>query len=121
MARILFVDDDPFTLETLQKSVQLFGHLALLANSGAQALAMATKDPPDLIMTDMRLPDMDGLTLVNQLKQDPSTAGIAVVILSASPELDAAELTQAAGARDYLLKPVRLQTLKEIIERYAPH
>jgi CheY-like chemotaxis protein len=119
MARILFVDDDPFTLEMLDKSVQIFGHEALLANCGEQALRLAEAQPPDLIMTDMRLPDMDGLVLLNQLKQGQATAHIAVVMLSASPELDAAELTRAAGAKDYLLKPVRLQTLQEVIERYT--
>jgi CheY-like chemotaxis protein len=119
MARILFVDDDPFTLETLRKSVQLFGHDAILASSGAEALTLAAERAPDLIIADMRLPDMGGLALIDQLNQDPNTAGIAVVILSAGPELDAAGLAQAAGAKDYLLKPVRLQTLQQVIDRYA--
>jgi CheY-like chemotaxis protein len=121
MARILFVDDDPFTLETLRKSVQLFGHDAILASSGSQALTLAAERTPDLIIADMRLPDLGGLALIDQLKQNPDTAGIPVVILSAGPELDAAEQAQAAGASDYLLKPVRLQTLQQVIERYATH
>ena len=119
MARILFIDDDPFTLEMLSKSVQIFGHEALLAYSGVQSLALAASQAPNLIMMDMRLPDMDGLTLLNQLKHNPATAHIAVIMLSASPELDAAQMTQLAGAEDYLLKPVRLQTLQDVIQRHS--
>lgn len=119
MARILFVDDDPFTLETLSKSAQILGHQAILANSGEQALAIAASEAPDLILSDMRLADMDGLSLLGRLKDSASTAGITVVMLSASPELDAAEMAHAAGAKDYLLKPVRLRTLEEVIERHA--
>jgi CheY-like chemotaxis protein len=119
MARIMFVDDDPFTLEMLNKSVQIFGHEAILANTGEQALALSQSESPDLILTDMCLPDMDGLMLLKNLRQAPATKEVAVVILSASPELDVVELTQSAGAKEYLLKPVRLQTLQEVIERYT--
>jgi CheY-like chemotaxis protein len=119
MARILFVDDDPFTLEMLNKSVQIIGHEAILAYSGEQALSLSKTQSPDLILTDMRLPDMDGLALLKNLKQAPATREITVVVLSASPELDAAEITRSAGAKEYLLKPVRLQTLQEVIERYT--
>lgn len=119
MARILFIDDDPFTLETLTKAVEVFGHQALLANTGKEGLESAMHESPDLIFTDMSLPDMDGLALVNQLKSNPTIANIPVLVLSASPVLDAIELAKAAGAADYLTKPIRLQTLLEIIELYS--
>jgi two-component system, cell cycle response regulator DivK len=119
MATILFVDDDPLTLEMLSKSVQLFGHEAILASSGKQALTLVATCSPDLIMTDMSLPDMDGLTLVRRLQQDATTKDIAVVVLSASAEMDIAELVRAAGAKDFLPKPVRLNTLQEVIQRYT--
>lgn len=119
MARILFVDDDPFTLETLDKSVQIFGHQAILASTGKQGLDMARSHIPDLIMLDMRLPDMDGLTILKNLRLTPSTAPIPVVVLSASPEVDFAEVSQAAGADNILNKPIRLQTLQDVIQRYV--
>jgi CheY-like chemotaxis protein len=119
MARILFVDDDPFTLETLNKSVQIIGHQAILASSGKQGLDMARSHIPDLIMLDMRLPDMDGLTILKNLRLTPSTAPIPVVVLSASPEVDFVEVSQAAGADNILNKPIRLQTLQDVIQRYA--
>lgn len=119
MARILFVDDDPYTLETLNKSVQIFGHQAILASSGEQGLDMAKLHIPDLIMLDMRLPDMDGLSILHNLRHTPSTAPIPVVVLSASPEVDFAEVSQAAGANNTLNKPIRLQTLQDIIQHYT--
>ena len=91
MARVLFVDDDPYTLETLNKSVEILGHQAILASSGKEALTLAAEQIPDLIITDMMLPDMDGLVLLNLLSQDITTAPIPVVMLSASPEIDIAD------------------------------
>lgn len=119
MARILFVDDDPNTLETLTKSVQLFGHQAVVAKTGQEALEQAAAQSPDLIMTDMMLPDMDGLQLLRHLQKDAASAHIPVVMLSASPEIDVAEISQAAGAETFLTKPVRLQTLIDVIQRYT--
>lgn len=119
MARILFVDDDPLTLETLKRSVELFGHQAVLASSGETAQALVIEQPPDLIMTDMNLPDTDGLSLVKQLKENPHSADIPVVVLSASPEVDAGEISLAAGAEEFLTKPVRLDKLQSVIEHYT--
>ena len=119
MDRILFVDDDPNMLETLDRSAQLFGHQAMTADCGTDALRLALTGAPDLIMTDMMLPDMDGLALLNRLRQDSTTASIPVVILSASPEVDLAQMSQLGGADSYLSKPVRLQTLQQVIEHYT--
>lgn len=119
MARILFIDDDPMTLETLKRSIELFGHQAVLARSGEQAQELVVEQTPDLIMTDMNIPDMDGISLVKQFKQDPQTAQIPVVVLSASPEIDAGEISLAAGAEEFLTKPVRLEKLQSVIDRYT--
>jgi CheY-like chemotaxis protein len=119
MARILFVDDDPLTLETLKKSVEIFGHEAILASSGEQAQLLIGEQAPDLILTDMRLPDMDGLSLVKIIKNNPKVAEIPVIMLSASPEMDASQVSLEAGAEEFLAKPVRLQTLQMVIERYT--
>jgi CheY-like chemotaxis protein len=119
MARILFVDDDPLTLETLKRSVELFNHQAIQASSGSQARQLAEDSLPDLILTDMRLPDMDGLSLVKALKGNPATAAIPIVVLSASVEADVADVCRAAGAEEFVPKPVRLQALQDLIARYT--
>jgi CheY-like chemotaxis protein len=119
MARILFVDDDPLTLQTLKKSVELFGHQAILAHSGGEALALAIEQTPDLVLIDMSLPDMNGLALIQRFQQEKLLKDIPLVMLSASPELDASQLAMSAGAREFLSKPVRLQTLQQTIQRYT--
>ena len=119
MARILFVDDDPLTLETLKRSVELFDHEAITASSGGEAKTLVTDQPPDLIMIDMNLQDMDGLTLVRQLKGNPVVAEVPLVVLSASPEMDAGDLSLAAGAAEFVAKPIRLQDLQDVINRHT--
>jgi len=117
MALILFVDDDPLTLEVLKKAVEIFGHQAILAFSGKEALTQAASASPDLVLVDMRLNDMDGLSVVSTLRANPATASIPAVILSAGQELDALERAQAAGAMTYLHKPVQLQALLDLIDQ----
>ena len=119
MAHILFIDDDPMTLETLKRSIELFGHQAILASSGEQAQKLVIEQSPDLIMTDMNLPDTDGISLLKQFKENPRTAGIPVVVLSASPEIDATDIARTAGAEEFLTKPVRLDKLQSVIDRYT--
>ena len=119
MARLLFVDDDPFTLETLAKAAEVLGHQALIANSGKEAYKLATEQLPDLIFSDMRLTDTDGASLIDLLLSQETTAQIPMFILSASPSEDAVERSHAAGARAYLNKPIRLQTLIDLIQEYT--
>lgn len=118
-ALILFVDDDPFTLETLSKAALVLGHRAIVADTCESAMTQAAEKSPDLIFTDIRLSDIDGISLVEQLKKHERTAEIPVIVLSASPEIDMGEGAQAAGAIAYLHKPVRLNTLQDVIQMYA--
>jgi len=119
MALLLFIDDDLYTLEALTRAAQVLGHQALTAESGQEGLKLATEHLPDLIFLDMYLDDMDGITLIEQLRQQESTAHIPVFVLSASPAVDAAQRAQAAGAKAYLDKPIRLSTLLEIVQKYT--
>jgi CheY-like chemotaxis protein len=119
MARLLFIDDDTDTLLTLKKAVEMFGHQPTLASTGQQALQLAAQLLPDLIFVDHNLTDMSGLEVVGCLRQNAETANIPVMMLSAGPELNAAERAKAAGVREYLLKPVRLQTLLDVIKKYT--
>jgi len=119
MARVMFVDDDPLTLETLQKATQIFGHEAFLAETGRDALRMASQQPPDLIFVDKSLPDMDGFKLVRELSRLERTQNVPILMLSAGPELDSVDAARSAGARDYLSKPIRLHTLLVAIKKYT--
>ena len=119
MARLLFIDDDTDTLLTLKKAVEMFGHQPTLASTGEQGLRVAAQLLPDLIFVDHNLTDMSGMDVVEGLRQNAETTNIPVMMLSAGPELDAAERAKAAGVREYLLKPVRLQILLDVIQKYT--
>jgi CheY-like chemotaxis protein len=119
MTRVLFIDDDPFTLETLTRAAQLLGHQAMVAGTGEDATRLVKEEAPDVIFTDMQLPDTDGANLVGELRKLEITAHIPMYILSASPIVDAVERARAAGATAYLNKPIRLQTLLEILEKHS--
>lgn len=119
MALILFIDDDPYTLETLTHAVEVLGHRAMIADSGRKALDIITHQLPDLIFTDLRLADSDGISLIHQFKQQQSTANIPIIVLSASPETSAVEGMRAAGISAYITKPIRLDVLKDIIQKYT--
>ena len=119
MARILFVDDDPDTLETMTRAVQIFGHQAVIASNGQEALVKAVSSQPNLIFIDMRLPDISGHELISQLNRLEGLKDVPICMLTASVEQEAEDLAKAAGASEYLNKPVRLQKLIEIIRLYT--
>jgi CheY-like chemotaxis protein len=117
LARILFADDDPFTLITLTKAVEVLGHQALSAGTGREAAHLASSQKPDLIFIDLRLPDVSGLEVVRWLSK--RLEGIPIFLLSAGPEVDVVEQARQAGARGFISKPIRLQTLQELIQNHV--
>jgi CheY-like chemotaxis protein len=117
MARILFVDDDPMTLDMLSKIISLSGHQALTAVTAGKGLEIAATEQPDIILVDMNMPDMDGLAFLRALHQQPETAKIPALMLSASAELDVEEQVKEAGGQGYLAKPLNITKFLEIIEQ----
>jgi two-component system cell cycle response regulator DivK len=118
MALILFVDDDPLTLETYSTIIGYYGHDILLASTAEQAIQVAADGQPDIMVLDMNLPDMHGFDLLRKLRRNPKTAEIPAVMVSASPELFS-ERALEAGAQEFRSKPILPDDLLELIERYA--
>ncbi len=104
--RILIVDDVATNRIVLKVKLEAVFYTALLAASGAQALQMAVTEQPDLILLDLTLPDMTGSDVLRQLRENPLTAAIPVIVLSASHDAAARMDALAAGADDFLTKPV---------------
>jgi len=119
MAWILFVDDDPYTLEIYTKAVEIFGHRAMVAATGGEALILMRETKPDLIFLDMRIPDMDGFELLQHLRENTETADIPAVMLSASSHYENEDLALQAGAVAFIQKPIRIDELKALIDKYA--
>ena len=118
MARILFVDDDPLTLETYAHIISFYGHDVLLAGTAEQALETAKNEMPDLMILDMNLPDLHGFDLLRRLRKNTKTADIPAVMVSASPDA-MADSAILAGAQEFRSKPVLPDELLEIIDRYT--
>ena len=86
MSRILVVDDEPDMRFLLRRMFERDGHEVLDASDGAAALAIVRESPPDLIVTDMMMPVMDGAELIRRLRSDPATAGIPIVASTGDPD-----------------------------------
>ena len=118
MARILFVDDDIFTLETYEKIVSYFGHEAVLADSGCRAIELVREVSLDLILLDRQLPDMDGFQILRAIRALNVPLEIPIVMVSASHNVFA-DRAMAEGAQEYLSKPLLTDDLLALIEKYT--
>ena len=102
---LLVVDDDPFIARLLEIELKASGYDVRVANDGVQALAAAQERSPDLVLADVMMPNMDGFELTRRLRQDPRTAAVSVIMLTARG-LSADKLEGfAIGADDYIVKP----------------
>ena len=110
-ARILIVDDDPLVRETMHDYVEHLGYHVRDAVSAEDALVQIVAELPDLILLDVRMPGITGIELCRQLKTDPTTRLVPVVLLTAERELDSRVAGLAAGADDYFTKPVHPREL----------
>jgi diguanylate cyclase (GGDEF)-like protein len=102
---LLVVDDDPFIARLLEIELKAAGYDVRVASDGEQALAAAQERPPQLVLADVMMPNMDGFELTRRLRQDPRTATVSVIMLTARG-LSADKLEGfAIGADDYIVKP----------------
>jgi len=112
-AKILVVDDNPTNLKLASDVLEFEGHRVLKAGDAEEAQAIIASSPPDLILMDIALPGMDGLTLTRQLKADEKTKHICVVALTAFAMKGDDEKAVAAGCDGYITKPIDTRTLPE--------
>ena len=111
---VLIVDDDADTREMLQTMLQIMvGVRTSLAEDGEVALQHVAEERPDLILLDLRLPKRDGAVVLRQLKADPATSEIPVIVLTTGALPTDHEVARAAGCDDYLDKPFHVATLEK--------
>jgi len=101
---ILIVDDERDLGSLLEKVFRYFGHQAIAVNTGMEALSMIHLRKPDLIVLDLQMPMMDGLTLLRAIRADPSCNDVPVVMYSVDFSAESERLARQAGAQDYIVK-----------------
>jgi CheY-like chemotaxis protein len=115
MSKILVVDDEPLLRAMLEDVLKAAGHVVSVAASGQAALAQAKAEPPDCILLDVMMPDMDGYQTCAALKADPTLAPIPVLIISATTDLRVVDHAEKVGAAGVLPKPVPMEQLQHAI------
>ena len=113
MATVLIVEDNEMNRDMLSRRLERRGFTIRIAVDGAEGVAMATADIPDLVLMDMSLPIMDGWEATRTLKANPDTAGIPVIGLTAHAMAGDREKCLAAGCDEYDTKPIELPRLLE--------
>ena len=114
-ARILVVDDEASARSGLEKLLKQEGYAVDLAEDGALALARAIESPPDVVVTDLKMPNMDGIELTKKLHE--LDADLPVIVATAFGDVGTAVAAMRAGADDYLTKPIDFDALSLSLER----
>ena len=111
LAKILIVDDDPDMVELLQTSFTGAGYSVRTATSGSQALATARRSPPDVVLLDLIMPEVNGFTVCQTLRREPATASVPIILITALPGEFPRMAGLEAGADAYLRKPFDVEDL----------
>lgn len=103
--KILIVEDEPHMARVTELSLKKGGYDILAARNGREAIELAGRETPALIVMDVTMPEMDGITALKRLKAMPATAGIPVIMLTSRGQMVAREEAEDSGATLFLTKP----------------
>ena len=116
-ANILTVDDSASIRLTTKVTLTNAGYAVTVAVNGAEGLATAQTAQFDLIVTDLNMPVMDGLTMIEELRKLPSQAGVPIIFLTTESDADLKARAKAAGATGWLTKPFDPENLVKIVKK----
>jgi DNA-binding response OmpR family regulator len=117
MPKILVIDDDVYTRQALQFRLEKERFQVVMASEGREAVTMAERERPDLIVLDLVMPDIDGVQVLEQLRENVVTWEIPVVVFTARGDAESRADTQRLGALRFLQKPFSLRRLVSEIRR----
>lgn len=113
--KILVVDDQPVNIQIIHQMLNA-DYQIFMATSGAQAISLCQSNPPDLILLDVVMPELDGVATCRLLKQQPELAHIPVIFVTGMQSQEEEVVCWEAGGADFVLKPVNAVTLKHRVK-----
>jgi CheY-like chemotaxis protein len=117
---VLCIEDEPDIRTFCLRILELEGYVCLHAEKPAEVIKTARNRGIDLVLLDLRLTEDDGWSILKKLKDDPKTAGIPVIVFTASYATSKKERAFSMGAIEYLVKPLSAQKLKDAVSRVLP-
>lgn len=117
MHKILLIENDSSILADFARLLALEGHEVLTATNGRDGLDLARSRAPDLVLCDLRMPEMDGDAVLAALRADAATATMPFIFMTASADHSERASRLAQGANDYLVKPIEFRLLLEAVAR----
>lgn len=115
---ILIVEDNVLNRKLLEIILQPYGYRLLIAINGREAIEIATREQPGLILMDMHLPKISGYDATKTLKSQPETAHIPIVALTAHAMADERQRALAVGCDDYISKPIDTRVFPDQVRQY---
>jgi two-component system, OmpR family, alkaline phosphatase synthesis response regulator PhoP len=116
--KVLIVDDEPDIVESIRFTLELEGIDCIVARDGGEALVKAKIAPPDLILLDVMLPEVNGYKVSRLLKFDATYRQIPIIMLTARAQQKDRELGAEMGADEYVTKPFEMSELVALVKRY---
>jgi signal transduction histidine kinase len=117
-ATLLYIEDDEASRNLVQRVLAYSGYKVLIATRALEGIDLAKKHQPDLILTDINLPDLSGREIIVRLRSDPRLTTVPIVALTAQDHAFEREKTFVAGATGYITKPIDVETLVNKIEKF---
>ncbi|HWP83456.1 MAG TPA: response regulator [Bacteroidota bacterium] len=118
--QILIIDDEVTWLSVLKEILLQRGYEVKEAHSGAEALKELATYKPDLILSDIRMPDMNGFDLLSKIKTLPKMSKTPFVFLSAIDDFHARKVAKELGASDYVSKPMNTEDIASLLSKFLP-
>jgi CheY-like chemotaxis protein/anti-sigma regulatory factor (Ser/Thr protein kinase) len=117
--KILIADDNQVNLQLLESVVRRLGHVAVVAGNGREAIEVFRREAPDLVLMDVMMPHMDGMTAVREIRALPADTWVPIIFCSAMDRVEDIVRGLECGGDDYLVKPIFPQLLRAKLNHYA--
>ena len=121
MSTILIVEDNEKNMKLVRDILRHNGHATLEAITGSEGVRLAKERRPDLVLMDIQLPDIDGITALRRIRDDSTLDAIPVLAVSASVMPDEQQKIVNSGFDAYVTKPINLKQFQETVQRFLAH